>query len=287
MKYILFFILSVLLAPFAGLIFAAPQWSNPHQYFLGIKNERKASAKGDKRPDISGAKAERYFTMAISKNTEKWEGLFTLKPLPDGSLKFGAGYIKGVDTSKFTLLDIKIADKTTYFDLETQPKNASGLFGSKKSFQSFEPFPISLSIKTNPENGKATVVLSPESIKEGYKIKFSELKEPVEKQVIGKWYANKGFSSGDWTFEINKSHPFQVNGTAKRENLEGTPCFYAIYGFPIPGPSMLILTGDSVQNPEACEHHGWKAKVDGEGLEFVDIHDTAQYSSWSLERKTE
>lgn len=290
MKYVLFFILAILIAPFAGLIFNSPAWSNPHRHFLGVKNERKASPKDDQRPDLSGAKAERYFTMSISKNTAKWEGMLTIRPQSDGTLKFGSGFILGKDTSSFTLADISVTDKGNYFELDIKPKNANALFGSKISYMKHENFPVGLMIRTNPDNGKPTVVLTPESIQAGYRVKFQELKEPVEKQVTGKWYSNKGNSLGDWYFDINKSHPFQVNGTVKRDNAaDEKPCWYPIYGFPLPGPRMLILTGDSVENAEACEHHGWVATVEGDGLDLEDIHASGDYgrSAWTLERKKE
>lgn len=282
MKYVIlgFVILSVL--PFTKPIYSSEKWTNPHKYFLSVKNlslDVEAAAK----PKLERLKEDKYYTLLLEKDRQKYEGLFTIKNGPDGKLKFGGAFFKNKATQNFSMMDIGVIENKNYYTLEVQTKSGNNLFKTKNSYQSKEEFPTSFEIRSHPETGRPTVVLSLKDAKKGTKLRFKELSEPIEKDFIGKWsgYDNR---TGNWTFEINQLTKFQITGTAMMKVSDVMQCHYPVYGF-VAYSSFMILTGESVQNQSDCPIKSWRVyKSDGGRVEFDDMQADDYYTKFAVEK---
>lgn len=281
MKYIFLFLLFAGALPILSSVVQSESWSNPHKYYFKAQNEP-LKFENLKKPELNQVAEEKYYSLLFEKERIKYEGLFTIKPGPDGKPKFGGAFYKDRETDKLSMLDIEVVENSNYYTLVVKTKNASGLFKSKNAYQKKDDFPANFEIRTHPVNGRPTLILSHKSLTEGTALKFTELKEPFERKVIGKW---RGYDSvrGDWNFEINQLNKFQVNGTAKLIVDEVTECFYPIFGFVGPQNNVVILTGESVENADKCSVRGWKAIANQDsGIEMVDLHERNFHSSFQL-----
>lgn len=281
-----YFILAVVLflvtLPFTKIIFQSKKWANPHHYFFSVKNlpvDPDAAAK----PQLELLKEDKYYTLQLEKDQQKYEGLFTVKNDQNGKLKFGGVFFKNKATEKFSMMDINLIENKNHYILEVKTQNGNGLFKTANSYKNKEEFPVSFEIRAHPETGRPTVVLSLKDIESGAKLYFKELSEPKEKDFLGKW---QGFDNrrGDWVFEINQLTKFQVTGTAMMKVNDVLQCHYPVYGF-IAHNSFMILTGESVSNPSDCPIKSWRVyKNEQNTVEFDDMQAEDYFTKFAVEK---
>lgn len=251
-------------------VFKSPAWTNPHRHFLGVNNERKSVLDGNKPELPTAVKEPKTYSMFIGKGNVNYYGIVTVKNGKDGKLKLGGGFFKEPEYDKLSLMDLKPEDKKSHYAVNIVTQEAKGLFGSKKGYQEKEEFPAELEIRAHPDTHRPTVILSPKSADAGYSITFRELKEPLEKNFLGKWVGAD--RKGDWSFEINQLADYQINGTAKSHwGDDEVYCHYPVFGFVTAHGKIVLLTGDSVQNVKDCNTLGWYVEKSYDNYELKEI----------------
>lgn len=229
-------------------------WTNPHEVLFGVHQHDKLGGYGDSKPDLFKIKSPVYIPVSATLGTDRYEGLISLKPDAQAGVKVAGAIVKGAQSDKLGLLEGKITDRGSYYEITFSSKNASGLFNSNHRYQEKTEFPAILEIRSGPQS--VPFLMGQLDTQMSRHVRLHPIMVGIEKPFLGKWKTYT--AQGDWDFEFLPLPNSQFSGTAYLSSSDKN-CAFPIFGMPVGTRKMLIMTGQSTTNDEQCGVYSWTA----------------------------